>query len=218
MNKDDIKNNLLKAGYEESNASVYASLLSTGLGKQLSCDAPTIEENIKSMIEREKNRNIPTFKFALREDLKDDKRFLPERAEPLSTGYDVRAAFLDKKPLIIKPFEYFKIPLGFKCFCPDQWYYQLHPRSSSFTKKYMHNLIGIIDESWEGDTLFAGQYIPDVNSNSTNLIIEYGEKIGQLVMTKRVDVEIIEISNKECNDLYSKRNAIRKSGGFGSTG
>jgi len=35
----------------------------------------------------------PQFKFALREDLKDNKEFLPSRAEPLASGWDVKAAW-----------------------------------------------------------------------------------------------------------------------------
>jgi len=157
---------------------------------------------------------IPTFKFALREDLKDEKRFLPTRGEPLASGWDVSAAPENKQDIIILPGQYFAIPLGFRSFCPPGWYYQLHPRSSSFIKKHMHNLIGIIDETWEGDTLFAGQYI---TNNSHELTIKFGEKIGQIIPVKRQDIMIETISNEDYNDLCTKRNSVRKSGGFGST-
>lgn len=160
--------------------------------------------------------STPIFKFALRDDLKGEKQFLPVKAHNTDVGYDVRSAQEDRKPIIIKPMEYFKIPLGFRSFCPENWYYQLHPRSSSFIKKSMHNLIGIIDECWEGFTLFAGQYIPD-NSNKT-LIIEFGERIGQLIVCERKNALIAEINNKEYDDICFKRKGDRQSGGFGSTG
>jgi dUTPase len=159
---------------------------------------------------------IPQYKFALREDLQSNKEFLPTRANDTDTGYDVRFAPEDRQPIFIKAFEYFKLPLGFRSYCPPGWYYQLHPRSSSFVKKYMHNLIGIIDESWEGSTLFAGQFIPA--SKSDILKIEFGEKIGQIIPIERSIVDLKEISNKEYDDLCGKRNSDRKSGGFGSTG
>jgi dUTP pyrophosphatase len=152
---------------------------------------------------------VPVFKFALAEGL--DNSFLPTKGEQLSSGFDVSARI----DITLKPGDYFKIPLGFRSFCPDGWYYQLHPRSSSFTKKYMHNLIGIIDESWEGETLFAGQYLPN---DYDVLYIKYGDKIGQIIPCKRYEVIFTEISNKEIDDLFNKRNASRKSGGFGSTG
>ena len=45
--------------------------------------------------------NNPIFKFAIREDLKDSGIiFLPERAEPYSTGWDVKAA--QSEPLFCK--------------------------------------------------------------------------------------------------------------------
>ena len=127
----------------------------------------------------------PRFRFALREDLKDDKRFLPTRATPNDTGYDVRAAPDNGKDIIIKAGSYFKIPMGFRAFCPDGWYYQLHPRSSSFIKKSLHSLIGIIDEDFFLNLSFCGQYIPDTNSLSKDIKISFGEAIGQIIPTKK---------------------------------
>jgi dUTP pyrophosphatase len=158
----------------------------------------------------------PTFLFALREDLElaGETRFLPTQADPEATGYDVRAA----QNITIKPGEYFKIPLGFRCFCPPEWYYQLHPRSSSFTKKSMHNLVGIVDELWEGETLFAGQYILDKCSMGKDLVIEFGTPIGQIIPMRREIVQMKLGTNKELDELFKKRNGIRGTGGFGSTG
>lgn len=157
----------------------------------------------------------PTFLFALREDLElaGEARFLPTQAEPKATGYDVRSAC----DMVIKPGEYFKIPLGFRSYCPTGWYYQLHPRSSSFTKKSMHNLIGIIDESWEGETLFAGQYILDKCSMGKDLVVKFGDPIGQIIPIRRERVKMKLVPNEELNELFKKRNGQRKDGGFGST-
>lgn len=159
---------------------------------------------------------IPIFKFAVREDIVDKEKFLPTKAEPFATGWDVRAAQTDKQDLIIRPGRYFKIPLGFRALPPDGWWLELHPRSSSFAKKYMHNLIGIIDEHYSQEVLFAGQYIPDVNSMGKDLVIKFGDAIGQIVPVKRVAMKIEIISDKEYDDLCKKRMAIR-TGGFGST-
>lgn len=162
------------------------------------------------------NYNLaPEYKFALREDIKNHKEFLPTRAEPFATGYDVRAALPNgEKALILKPGDYFKIPLGFRALPPEGWWFELHPRSSSFAKKFMHNLIGIIDEHYSQEVMFAGQYLPN---SDKNLEIKFGEAIGQIVPIKRVNISIYELENEEYDDLCKQRMAIRK-GGFGSTG
>lgn len=154
----------------------------------------------------------PNFQFALKEGLHNE--FLPTKAEPHATGWDVRAA----EEIIIAPGEYFKIPLGFRAFPPEGWWFNLHPRSSSFAKKHMHNLIGIIDEHYSEEVLFAGQYIPSIknNADADNLVIKFGDAIGQIVPIRRVEMKVERISNEEYNDLCKKRIAVRQ-GGFGST-
>lgn len=163
--------------------------------------------------------NEPIFKFAIREDLKDvEDMFVPTRAEPYATGWDVRAASKNRNPILIYPYEYFKIPLGFSALPPEGWWFQLFPRSSSLTKKHMHNLIGIIDEHYSLEVLFAGQYCPDKDNLNMHapLKIEFGESIGQIIPVKRVDMVVEKISIEEFNDLCSKRQSVRI-GGFGST-
>lgn len=160
----------------------------------------------------------PVFKFSLREDLKDDKRFLPTRGEPFATGYDVRAAMKDHKPLVVRPGEYVKIPLGFRSFPEEGWWFQLHPRSSTFIKKEMHALTGLIDCHFGLENCFLATYIPDqVVNKYKDLIINFGDAIGQLVPVKRVDMQVMEVSNEEYNDLSKNRFSVR-TGGFGSTG
>ena len=159
--------------------------------------------------------SIPKYYFALREDLKDNK-FLPTKGEPFATGWDVRAAQIDRKDIIVRAGQYFKIPLGFRAIPPEGWWFQLHPRSSSFAKKYMHNLIGIIDEHYANEVLFAGQYMPDLNALGNDLVIKFGDPIGQIIPFERIEMEIAQIENEEYDNLCKKRQSIR-SGGFGST-
>lgn len=160
---------------------------------------------------------VPQFKFALREDLDGDKTFLPRRAEPFATGWDVRACPKNKKDIILRPGSYAKIPLGVRAFPEEGWWFQLHPRSSSFTKKSLHTLVGVIDNHYPMELIAACQYIPDIQSLGKELIIKYGEAIGQIVPVKRVEMDIIEISNKEFDDLCANRKSHR-TGGFGSSG
>jgi dUTPase len=196
------------------------------------------EEEVAEAIERTKKEmtnklnEVPNYKFALREDLLDCPQFIPTRAEPSATGWDVRAAQADRAPIIVKPGDFFKIPLGFRSFCPPGWWLQLNPRSSSFTKKKMRNLIGIIDEQYPQELLFAGQYCPEpdlyqprsswnddgyVSSNISNyLVINFGDAIGQIIPVKRIEMKVEIISNEEFNKINEQRSGVRK-GGFGSS-
>jgi len=171
----------------------------------------------------------PIYKFALREDLKDNKEFLPARAEPKATGWDVRAAMSDGKPLVLKPLQKVAIPLGFRGFCPDGFWYELKPRSSTFGKKSLHSLYGTIDETYEGELVFACQYIPALNLTENylqtwyeylhhELIINFGDAIGQLVPVRRQEMDVVELSNEEYKKETTQRDAVRREGGFGSTG
>ena len=174
---------------------------------------------------------IPLYKFALREDLKEEKQFLPTRGEPRSTGWDVRAAFEDRKSLTLHPFQCAKIPLGIRGFCPEGWWYKLAPRSSTFAKKNLHCLYGVIDETYEGHLVLACQYIPEprycelgVNESwidycdNSKLEINFGDAIGQIIPVRRQEMITEEVSNEEYDKLCKSRGGERGAGGFGSTG
>lgn len=162
-------------------------------------------------------QEIPQFKFALREDLKGDDRFLPTRSEPFASGWDVSVAPKNKKDIVIRAGQKVMIPLGFRVFCPKNWWLKLEPRSSTFTKKSLNSLCGVIDEGWEGEMVFACQLIPDINSLGKDLIIKFGERIGQIIPVFRQEMIVEEISNNEYDKLCSKRNGVRGANGFGSS-
>lgn len=175
---------------------------------------------------------IPIFRFAINEGLSEI--YLPTRGTDRATGWDVRAA----EKLIIKPGEYAKISLGFRMFCPAGWWMELRPRSSSFTKKSLHALYGVIDEDYEGQCIFACQYLPPlrieveldepygsgykINGVTTeyvaeDLVIQEGEAIGQIIPVRREEMIVERVSNEEYEKLCKERNATRGAGGFGST-
>ena len=160
---------------------------------------------------------VPVFKFALVDRVKNDKKFLPKQAEFKATGYDVRACMENKKPLVIRPGQYVKIPLGYRCFISAGWWYEIKPRSSTFAKKSLHCLYGTVDETFAMEAVLACQYLPDVNSMGKDLTIEYGEAIAQIIPIRRQEMKIEEISNEELETLYKERPSER-TGGFGSTG
>lgn len=167
-------------------------------------------------LQRNKMSELPIYKFALREDLKNNPEFLPTKGESLASGWDVHIAFENEiKTLIVKPFEYIKIPLGFRAFCPSGWWFELKPRSSSFVKKSLHALYGTIDQTFEGQAIFAAQYIP--KNAFEQLTLTHGEAIGQIIPIKRQEMIIENISNEEYDALCKDRNSSRGAGGFGST-
>lgn len=161
--------------------------------------------------------SLPEFKFALRADLEGDKRFLPTRATSKSSGWDVSAAQEDKKPIIIRPGSYVKIPLGFRTIFPAGWWLECEPRSSTFIKKSLHCLTGKLDNDWRGWSMLCAQYIPDVSSLGNDLVIEFGEKIGQLIPVKLKEMNVSQISNEEFDKICKEEANERGDKGFGST-
>lgn len=161
---------------------------------------------------------IPTFKFAIKEGLSDI--YLPVRGTNKATGWDVRS--IDS--LIIHSGEYVKISLGFRLFCPPGWWMELRPRSSSFAKKNLHALYGVIDEDYEGNCVFAAQYIPTAgatpftSTDCPSLEIQEGDAIGQIIPVRRQEMIVERVTNEEYEKLCKGRQATRGSGGFGSTG
>lgn len=183
--------------------------------------------------------DIPEYKFA---SVEVGTWFLPTKAEEKATGWDVRAYLPHhSKNIIIKPFEYVKISLGIRAFCPEGWWFSLVPRSSTFAKKNLHALYGTIDENYEGVLQFSAQYIPDlpkihseiqydttfsgdrvisdfqVSIDSAPLIVNHQDSIAQIIPVKFQDMNVVGISNEEYDNLCKARGGVRASGGFGST-
>lgn len=184
--------------------------------------------------------DTPIFEFAIREDLQDTgDLFLPNKGEEYATGWDVKAAFEDRKPLKIHLGGHAKIPLGFRTFAPKGWWLELKARSSTFAKKKLHSLYGTIDETYEGQLIFACQYLPSIHiykagdlpvgqdkeylagirilENIDTLTIQFGEAIGQIIPVRRQDMIASKISNEEFERLCQERKGSRGAGGFGST-
>jgi dUTPase len=174
---------------------------------------------------------IPTFKFALSKNLPD--YFLPTKAYTTDTGWDVRAT----QEYTIFPNEYAKIDLGFRVFAPEGWWLELRPRSSTFARKQLNCLYGVIDNTYEGNVMLAAQYKPYIHYSSmginingeygemlthkeemqTPLIIKTGEAIGQIIPIKLQQMNVEGISNEEFEQLCQTRAGSRKAGGFGSS-
>lgn len=141
--------------------------------------------------------------------------FVPARSRPNDTGYDVRCA--QTGGMLIKPGQYFMMPLGIRSLPEEGWWYELKPRSGTFIKKHISALYGTVDFSWQGELMFAGVYLPDSRQLIKDLKVEYGEKIAQIIPVKRVEMLPEEISNEEIDAAYAL-DTERGANGFNSSG
>lgn len=130
---------------------------------------------------------------------------LPQYATPLSAGMDVRAA--NEQPIKIDPLQRAIVPTGLFLEIPAGYEVQVRPRSGLAAKKGITvlNAPGTIDADYRGEVC-----VILVNLSSEPFVVENGERIAQLVISRH---ECIEWD--ECRSLSESE---RGDGGFGSTG
>ena len=130
---------------------------------------------------------------------------LPQYATPLSAGMDVRAA--NEQPIKIDPLQRAIVPTGLFLEIPAGYEVQVRPRSGLAAKKGITvlNAPRTIDADYRGEVC-----VILVNLSSEPFVVEKGERIAQLVLSRH---ECIEWD--ECRSLSESE---RGDGGFGSTG
>ena len=130
---------------------------------------------------------------------------LPQYATPLSAGMDVRAA--NEQPIKIDPLQRAIVPTGLFLEIPAGYEVQVRPRSGLAAKKGITvlNAPGTIDADYRGEVC-----VILVNLSSEPFVVEKGERIAQLVLSRH---ECIDWD--ECRSLSESE---RGDGGFGSTG
>lgn len=167
---------------------------------------------------------VPGFKFLIDDGLDDS--FLPTRSSREAAGWDVRAA----KDVTIYEGEYVLVPLGIKCFAPEGWWLELRPRSSTFMKKNIDTLYGVIDNDYEGSIYLGCRYT--FSKTYTHLSIsdyfrpdrvgavsiKKGDRIGQLIPYRINQMSVSKVSPEEFEKLCKERGSERDPAGFGSSG
>ncbi|MBQ0080050.1 MAG: dUTP diphosphatase [Alistipes sp.] len=130
---------------------------------------------------------------------------LPQYATELSAGMDLRAAI--ESPITLSPLQRAIVPTGLFLEIPAGFEVQVRPRSGLAAKKGITvlNAPGTIDADYRGEVC-----VILVNLSSENFVVERGERIAQIVLSK---VERMEL---EATDVLSSTQ--RGEGGFGSTG
>lgn len=130
---------------------------------------------------------------------------LPKYETIGSAGMDVRAFLVE--PITLKPLERKLIPTGLFFELPLGYEMQVRPRSGLAYKKGITvlNSPGTVDADYRGE---VGVIL--VNLSNESFVVETGERVAQLVITKHESPTLVEVS--EISET------VRGEGGFGSTG
>lgn len=130
---------------------------------------------------------------------------LPSYSTPLSAGMDIRANI--DVPITLQPGERKLIPTGLFISLPEGYEAQIRPRSGLAIKHGITvlNSPGTIDADYRGE---IGIIV--INHSDKAFVIEDGERIGQMVVTRYCRVEWDETDTLDETE--------RGAGGFGHTG
>lgn len=130
---------------------------------------------------------------------------LPEYATALSAGMDIRANI--DEPVTLQPLERRLIPTGLFISLPEGYECQIRPRSGLALRHGISlvNTPGTIDADYRGE---IGVIL--VNISSEPFVINDGERIAQMVVSRYSRVEWQSVDSLDVTD--------RGEGGFGHTG
>ncbi len=122
-------------------------------------------------------------------------------------GFDLYNA--QNKVVTVPPNCSVNIPAGVCIKIPDGYFGYIVPRSSTFTRKRLLVIPGIIDSGYTGP-LFTLAYNISLNNNSYPAVVEPFERISQILILPVPDIQV-----KVVNELPP---TVRGEKGFGSTG
>ena len=130
---------------------------------------------------------------------------LPAYMSELAAGMDLCAAI--DAPVILAPGEIAVIPTGFAVALPPGYEFQIRPRSGLAIKKGLTvvNAPGTIDADYRGEIK-----VGLINLGRTEVTIETGQRIAQMVLAQAPRVEWVEVPELDSTQ--------RGAGGFGHTG
>jgi dUTP pyrophosphatase len=136
---------------------------------------------------------------------KDNDLPLPSFATRGSSGMDLPACILND--LEIPPGERRIIPTGFAIALPFGYEAQIRPRSGMASKfgLTMANSPGTIDSDYRGEIKVIA-----INLGEETVLIRRGDKIGQMVISKIPEIELVQVEELPDTD--------RGEGGFGHSG
>ncbi len=130
---------------------------------------------------------------------------LPAYATPQSAGMDLRANI--DEAITLHPMERRLIPTGLHIALPIGFEAQIRPRSGLALKHGITvlNTPGTVDADYRGEVM-----VLLINFSGTDFIINDGERIAQMIITRHEQGEFIEVSELDETE--------RGEGGYGHTG
>jgi dUTP pyrophosphatase len=130
---------------------------------------------------------------------------LPHYATAKSAGMDLKANI--ENPIVLAPFGRVLVPTGIYMQLPDEYEAQIRSRSGLAFKHgiFVLNSPGTIDADYIGELK-----VLLMNLGSENFIINDGDRIAQMIISKYEKIEWVEAPQLEETE--------RGSGGFESTG
>ena len=133
------------------------------------------------------------------------KHELPKYSTELSAGMDIRAN-IDSQ-ICLKPLERHLIPTGLYISLPKGFEAQIRPRSGLAINKGITclNSPGTIDADYRGEIM-----VILVNLSKSDFIINDGDRIAQMVISKHETIEWIQVDSLD--------ETKRADGGLGHTG
>jgi dUTP pyrophosphatase len=133
------------------------------------------------------------------------KHELPKYSTELSAGMDIRAN-IDSQ-ICLKPLERHLIPTGLYISLPKGFEAQIRPRSGLAINKGITclNSPGTIDADYRGEIM-----VILVNLSKSDFIINDGDRIAQMVISKHETIEWIQVDSLDETE--------RADGGLGHTG
>ncbi|MDU1910834.1 dUTP diphosphatase [Fusobacterium sp.] len=137
--------------------------------------------------------------------VKEENVSLPKYETSGSAGMDVRANI--GEAIVLGSLERILVPTGLKIAIPEGYEVQVRPRSGLAIKHgiTLLNTPGTIDSDYRGELK-----IIMVNLSKDEYIINPQERIGQLILNKVAQMELIEVDSLDETE--------RGAGGFGHTG
>lgn len=133
------------------------------------------------------------------------KHELPKYSTELSAGMDIRAN-IDSQ-ICLKPLERHLVPTGLYISLPKGFEAQIRPRSGLAINKGITclNSPGTIDADYRGEIM-----VILVNLSKSDFIINDGDRIAQMVISKHETIEWIQVDSLDETE--------RADGGLGHTG
>ncbi len=125
----------------------------------------------------------------------------------LKTNEEKKLIDLDTHSYVLKPLERIGCPLGFATAIPENYYFQVVPRSGLA----LWEGISIVNSPGTIDSGYRNEWMAIVvNLSNNDVVLHKGDRICQIILSKMHEYDVLEV-----DELPDSERGL---GGFGSTG